>query len=81
MANKFIKSIIAGIIATAVMTFVMFVARMMGIPKINPPAMLADITGMPIIIGWFLHFLIGIVFAGYYVFHFEQRISIKNKRL
>jgi len=79
MDTRVTKSILAGIIGTAVMSFIMTVAPMMGIPEMNPPAMLAGMMGMPIAVGWLIHFVIGIVFAALYVFLFAPRISMKNK--
>lgn len=81
MESKFIKSFFAGIIGTAVMSFIMFVAPMMGIPKMNPSAMLAGIMSMPIAVGWLIHFGIGIIFAAFYVFLFAPKIRIKSKIL
>ncbi|SDF19737.1 hypothetical protein SAMN05421636_1186 [Pricia antarctica] len=81
MDNKLIKSFIAGIIGTTVMSFIMYVAPMMGIPKMNPPAMLAGMMGMPITVGWLMHFVIGIIFAAFYVFLFAPKIKIKSKLL
>ncbi len=63
MSNKITQSLIGGIVATAVMTMVMMIAPMMGIPKMNLPAMLSMAMGFPIAIGWIMHFMIGIIFA------------------
>ncbi len=46
MANKLGRSILAGIVATAVMTGVMFMAPMMGFPKMNPAEMLSGMLGV-----------------------------------
>lgn len=81
MDTKLIKSFIAGIIGTTVMSFIMYVAPMMGIPKMNPPAMLAGMMGMPITVGWLMHFVIGIIFAAFYVFLFAPKIKMKSKLL
>ena len=81
MDTKLIKSFIAGIIGTTVMSFIMYVAPMMGIPKMNPPAMLAGMMDMPIAVGWFMHFVVGIIFAVFYVFLFAPKITITNKIL
>ena len=68
MSNKISLSIIAGVIATAVMTLVMFIAPMMGMPKMNPPAILSMVMGFPLIVGWMMHFMIGIIFTLSYAF-------------
>ncbi len=68
MTNKIQKAIIGGIIGTAAMTMVTLIAPMMGMPKMSPPAMLSMMIGFPIIVGWMMHFMIGIIFAMMYAF-------------
>lgn len=58
-----LRALIAGIAGTAVMTMMMAVAPMMGFPPMNVPAMLSSFMGMPIFLGWAMHFMIGIVLA------------------
>lgn len=80
MKNKIQKSVLGGIIGTAIMTLIMFVAPIMGMPKMSPPAMLSGMLGVPIIVGWIMHFMIGITFALSYVFvisSYLKRISSK----
>lgn len=72
------KSILGGIIGTAIMTMIMFVAPMMGMPKMSPPDMLSGMMGMPVIVGWMIHFMVGIVFALAYTFLFAPRVKINN---
>ena len=77
MNTKIQKSILAGIIGTAVMTLVMMIAPMMGMPKMSPPQMLSGMMGMPIFVGWVMHFMIGIIFAFVYTYLciFKWKIS------
>ncbi len=77
MNIKIQKSILAGLIGTAIMTAVMLVAPMMGMPKMSPPKMLSGLLGLPVIVGWIMHFIIGIVFAfGYtYLCIFKDKIN------
>lgn len=57
----------AGIAGTAVMTAVgLWVAPMMGIPRMNPAEMLVGAMGGMLILGWIAHFMIGVVLAGIY---------------
>ena len=70
MKTKISQSLIGGIIATAVMSAVMMLAAMMGMPKMSPPNMLATMMGVPIIIGWLMHFMIGVIFALSYAYLF-----------
>ncbi len=72
MKTKIQQAVLGGIVATIVMTMVMFVAPLMGLPKMNPAAMLAGMMGLPIIIGWIMHFMIGVIFALAYVFLFSD---------
>ncbi len=63
MENKFVRSILAGVVATAMMTVFMFMAPMMGFPKMNPADMLSGMLGVSPIVGWIMHFMIGSIFA------------------
>lgn len=71
------KSILAGIIGTAIMTAVMMIASMIGMPKMSPPTMLAGMLGTPVAVGWIMHFVIGIVLAFSYTYIFSK-IKIAN---
>jgi len=77
MNTKIQKSILAGIIGTAIMTVVMMVAPMMGMPKMSPPEVLSGMLGMPVFVGWVMHFMIGIMFAFAYTYLciFKHKIS------
>ena len=81
MNTKPIQSLIAGIVGTAVMTFIMTVAPEMGIPESNQPAMIAAILRSSITMGWLTHFLIGIIFAAFYVYLFSPIVIIENKMI
>ncbi|WP_434036418.1 DUF6789 family protein [Formosa sp. 4Alg 33] len=78
MNNKIQKSVLAGIIGTVIMTAVMMVAPMMGMPKMSPPTMLAGMLGMPVFVGWLMHFMIGISFAVIYTFLVASKIKVEN---
>lgn len=82
METKIKQSLIGGIAGTAVMTLVMFIAPMMGMPKMNPAAMLSMMMGFPLSIGWIMHFMIGIIFALTYAFFFIKVVrKISNNIL
>ena len=68
MTNKIQTSIIAGLVGTAVMTIVMMIAPLMGMPKMSPPEMLSAMLGLPLFVGWVMHFMIGIIFAFVYTY-------------
>lgn len=75
MTTKIKQALIGGIIGTAVMTIVMMIAPMLGMPKMNPPQMLSMMMGFPITVGWLMHFMIGIIFAMAYAFFFINLIK------
>ena len=79
MKSKNAQTIIAGIIATIVMTIVGLMAPVMGLPKMNPAEMLAGMMGMPVLVGWSMHFMIGIIFAAVYVYLFNPKVHIHSK--
>lgn len=61
------RTIAAGITATLVMTFFMFVfPPMMGM-HMNMPEMLANMLHLPLIVGWMIHLMMGTMFAFLYV--------------
>jgi hypothetical protein len=82
MTTKIKQALIGGIIGTAVMTFVMMIAPMMGMPKMSPPAILSMMMGFPVGIGWMMHFMIGIIFAMAYSFFIINLVKkVGNKIL
>ena len=78
MNTKISKSLLSGIIGTAIMSLVMFITPMMGMPKMSPPDMLAGMMGVPLMVGWVIHFMIGIVFSFAYTYLFAPKIKIGN---
>lgn len=79
MENKFGNAVLAGFIATIVMTIVIFLAPMMGLPKMNIPKMLSGMLGVSVVIGWIMHFMIGLIFAFVYVYWFNSTVHINSK--
>ena len=68
MINKIRKSVVGGMLGTTAMTLVLFGAPGVGLPQLSPPQMLSSMLDFPILYGWLLHFMIGIIFAMMYVF-------------
>lgn len=61
------RAVFAGVVGTAVMTMIgLWVAPMMGMPRMNPAEMLAGAMGGSALLGWAGHFMIGIVLAVIY---------------
>jgi uncharacterized membrane protein YagU involved in acid resistance len=67
MNINFGRVVVAGIIGTAAMTVVgIWVAPLMGMPRMNPAEMLAGAMGGSLALGWIAHFMIGIILAAGY---------------
>lgn len=81
MTNKFALAVVAGIVATAVMTGVGIMTPFIGLPRMNPAEMLSAMLNVSIIIGYILHFMIGIIFASAYVYYFNDTVKINSKFL
>ena len=69
MSMNWQKAVVAGIVATLIMTAVgVWVAPMLGLPRMNPAEMLAESLGGRLSLGWAVHLLIGAVLAVIYAF-------------
>lgn len=67
MTRNWSKAIGAGLVGTVVMTAIgLWVAPMMGIPRMNPAEMLAGAMGGNAVLGWVAHFMIGAILAVIY---------------
>jgi len=75
---SFKSAVIAGVIGTTAMTLFTFMAPLMGI-EMNIPSMLASTFGAPIIIGWLMHFMIGIILAINFAALFLPKFGSSNK--
>ena len=78
MNSKITRAILAGIIGTVIMSIVMFLVPLIGLPERSPANMLAGMTGTPVVVGWIMHFMIGIFFAAVYVYLFAPNVKIGN---
>lgn len=79
MKSKIAQTITSGLLATGVMTVVGIMAPYMGLPKMNPAEMLAGMMDTSIVVGYLMHFMIGIIFAAGYVFIINPKIHIHSK--
>ncbi len=68
------KAVLAGMLATAIMTAFMLVAPMMGMPPMSIGKMLASQMGGNIALGWGAHFMIGTLLALIYAGVFVKRL-------
>lgn len=81
MKTKIQQALLGGIAGTAAMTVIMFLAPMMGIPKMNAAEMLSGMMGMPLMVGWIMHFMIGIIFATLYAFIFIKLLAATKSNI
>ena len=64
MVRNWARAVVGGIVGTLVMTAVgLWIAPLMGIPRMNPADMLAGAMGGSALLGWTGHLLIGIALA------------------
>lgn len=68
----------AGIFATLAMTTLTLIAPKMGLTEMNIPRMLAGTMGLPLIIGWLAHFMIGITLAFLYAGFYYKKLRGTN---
>ena len=71
------KVIIAGITGTIGMTLFMMMGNLMGL-NMNVLKMLASVLGGNIVVGWGMHFMVGITLATIYEYIFLTKINIAN---
>ncbi|MCR4337684.1 MAG: hypothetical protein NUV91_07770 [Candidatus Omnitrophica bacterium] len=69
------KGILAGFIATLVMTVMMYMAPKMGMPKMDVAGMISGMMKMPWMIGMIMHFMLGVVvFPFIYVYVLADKL-------
>lgn len=69
-----IRIIVAGVAATAVMTVLMMMGPVMGMPEMNIGKMLGGFMGIGDSLGWVAHFMIGTVLGFIYVYVFLGKL-------
>jgi len=68
------RAIAAGLAGTAVMTMVMLMGPLLGMPEMSIGKMLGGFMGIPVALGWIAHFMIGTVLALIYVYGFSSKL-------
>jgi uncharacterized protein DUF6789 len=69
--HRFGQAIKAGLIAWVVFTLVLYMAPLMGVPRMDLPAMLGGMFGLnSLALGWVMHLMIGVVLALIYAYWF-----------
>jgi len=72
---SFTKAFVAGISGTVIMTLFTYMGGMMNI-KMDKPAMLGNMFGGSLIIGWIMHFMIGVILSFNYAIIFYPIVRI-----
>ena len=72
MENKNLQALLGGIVGTAVITAAMFLLSLAGMPDINYGKLLAQFTNTSVVVGWLMHFAMGITLAFLYVYFFRE---------
>jgi hypothetical protein len=75
---NYLKVLLAGIIATGVMTGFMALAPYIGLPNMNAGEILGSMFGGNKIIGWTEHVVAGIVFAFIYARFINRMLPVEN---
>nr|WP_299779713.1 hypothetical protein [uncultured Formosa sp.] len=60
------------------MTIIMVIAPNMGMPKMAPWELLSGAMGVSMVLGWVMHFVIGILYGLGYGFVFAPKVHIHN---
>ncbi|TSA27176.1 MAG: hypothetical protein D4R68_06040 [Ignavibacteriales bacterium] len=77
-SNFSLKSaLIAGFVGTVAMTVFTYMAPLMGF-SMDIPKMLSSMFGNILVVGWFMHFMVGIILAVSYGFIFYNKLSFSN---
>ena len=64
-SGNWLKGMVAGFVATTVLSTLMLMKMMMGVmPELNPIKMISDMLGASPAVGWVMHFMIGSVLWG-----------------
>jgi len=80
MDSKLNQALFSGVVATAIMTIVMYLFSLLGLPEVHSPDMLSDLMSISIALSWMLHFSLGVIFALFYMFVFKRIVGkIKSK--
>lgn len=59
------RGILAGLVATAVLSAIMIMKQAMGLmPQLSPIAMISGMLHAPVAVGWVMHLMIGIILWG-----------------
>lgn len=75
---NYLKVLLAGIIATLIMTGFMLLAPVIGLPHMNAGEILGSMYGGNRVLGWAEHFVAGIIFAFIYAAFINHLLPVEN---
>ncbi len=72
--NSIVRGIVAGLVATIVLSMLMIAKGMMGLmPELDMIAMLSSMMSAPPVVGWIAHLMIGVaIWGGLFAFFYDQ---------
>ncbi len=74
--KNFGRAMLAGLIATIIMSIVQAMAPVMGLPRMDIAAMVASMFGGSLVVGWIVHLMMGtILWAAVYAYIVEPRLG------
>ena len=74
--KDFSRAMLAGLIATIIMSIMQAVAPLMGFPRMDIAAMLGSMLGGSLLVGWIVHLMMGtILWAAVYAYIVEPRLG------
>jgi hypothetical protein len=74
--KNFGRAMLAGLIATIIMSIVQTMAPMMGLPRMDIAAMVGSMLGGRLVAGWIIHLMMGtILWAAVYAYIVEPRLG------
>ena len=73
------KIFVAAFCATLAMTGFMLIAPVVGLPRMDMGSILGEMFNGNKLVGWILHFVLGIIFAIPYVLMFNHWIPVEHK--
>ena len=75
--NNIVKGLVAGLVATIVLSMLMVTKGMMGLmPELDMIAMLSSMMSAPPIVGWIAHLMIGTaIWGGLFAFFYDKLLG------
>jgi len=76
MEGNFGRAMVAGFVATLVMSIIQAMAPMMGLPRMDIAAMVGSMFGGSLVLGWIIHLMMGtVLWAAVYAYIAEPQLA------